>query len=687
MFNLYNGPHPGFWSRPQSFEDVAVGFHSNADGDLSHSTFDDYNQAIHQLGADFVNAGEEDIFSAVEKWAQWSQSSPSAAASSAAAIFGVSHIASTQGGSVDGGTTAVRGAGTATAGGFFSSGTESVGGASPSAAQQAAGSNLGDGIQALTAAAPDERVAITDDYLNREQDSKTPKNDDPSKRQDSAPQRSDTPASLLGKDMPAKGGSASAPTPESPFPYEPDPRTPGQLAAQKSFGNQPTVGPDGMHPTPKGNADTASSNTGGFFDPMTTPPPAPQAPAQPAPPMPPAAPPLRQADIRPSQYTDYRPGRGGVDYSPSGPQMHSVSAGDPEGPGPGASAGGGGRGFDSAALNAFSGEVTRAPQVATGELPPQPPPGPKYIAVPFAYDAPDEASSHYFIPSAKYFRSRNMVYDAGAELWLGLGNLMGLTISELGTAVSPGFYYREIAPGDQTGADFLDIYSAQAHVTGAAQAFELGLSHLATIAESTLSPSNWTPTLTAGGVPWVVHRTWLLDEGELVEASEGQSVLNNLEQYLPSQQADAQPTATSAKDLEQYIGPQPAEPRPAASPQRDPAKVLTGLVEEWTERLTKDPKEAMRFLSREEQLAPRFLGPANFGKALERAVGEQVDLYHSDILKYVGGPNQPDFKGLGAFQGRTFDITTYRGQQSHYARPYGSKLELILYDSLTKAWP
>jgi hypothetical protein len=99
-----------------------------------------------------------------------------------------------------------------------------------------------------------------------------------------------------------------------------------------------------------------------------------------------------------------------------------------------------------------------------------------------------------------------------------------------------------------------------------------------------------------------------------------------------------------------------------------------------------DPSKAAQFLSQAEQLAGPRLNAANFGKALERMVGADVRTNWSRVLTYVGGPKAPDFVGVGAAAGRTFDITTFRQAAVHYARPYGGTLELILYET-PKGWP
>jgi hypothetical protein len=75
-----------------------------------------------------------------------------------------------------------------------------------------------------------------------------------------------------------------------------------------------------------------------------------------------------------------------------------------------------------------------------------------------------------------------------------------------------------------------------------------------------------------------------------------------------------------------------------------------------------------------------------FGRAVEYMVGGKVQAGYPDILEYAGKGPGPDFKGVGSAAGQVFDITTYFGQDSHYARGYGPNLVLILYDA-PSAWP
>jgi hypothetical protein len=101
----------------------------------------------------------------------------------------------------------------------------------------------------------------------------------------------------------------------------------------------------------------------------------------------------------------------------------------------------------------------------------------------------------------------------------------------------------------------------------------------------------------------------------------------------------------------------------------DAADILQGLVAKYRTALAANPALAAKFLSEGEQLAGRAMNAANFGKALERAVGADVQANYPGLLRYVGGSGQPDFLGVGAASGRAFDITTFLQQAAHYARP------------------
>ena len=121
----------------------------------------------------------------------------------------------------------------------------------------------------------------------------------------------------------------------------------------------------------------------------------------------------------------------------------------------------------------------------------------------------------------------------------------------------------------------------------------------------------------------------------------------------------------------------------------DAASVLQRLTDARVVQLTNNPALAAKVLSPPQANAlarDPGLAPAMFGRALERLVAIDAQTQYSRLFQYVGRRPGPDFQGLGLAAGRIFDITTYLGQAAHYARPYGSALELILYE-VPKAWP
>jgi hypothetical protein len=123
-------------------------------------------------------------------------------------------------------------------------------------------------------------------------------------------------------------------------------------------------------------------------------------------------------------------------------------------------------------------------------------------------------------------------------------------------------------------------------------------------------------------------------------------------------------------------------------PPQDPHEILANLVAKYRDAFAASSLLAAGFLSVSEQTSGPAFNAANFGKALERAVAADVEANYSNILRHVSEPGKegPDFVGVGAASGRTFDITTYLSQEAHYARPYGENLELILYDR-PPLWP
>jgi hypothetical protein len=116
----------------------------------------------------------------------------------------------------------------------------------------------------------------------------------------------------------------------------------------------------------------------------------------------------------------------------------------------------------------------------------------------------------------------------------------------------------------------------------------------------------------------------------------------------------------------------------------DAGKVLQNMTTQQADRLAANPSLAKTVLSPAEYRAAQAsakVAPMNYGKAVERMVGQAVDdPLHSQILRWNGGRRGPDFSGVGPGNaGRTFDITTPRGIPSHVARPYGGLLEFATY--------
>ena len=60
--------------------------------------------------------------------------------------------------------------------------------------------------------------------------------------------------------------------------------------------------------------------------------------------------------------------------------------------------------------------------------------------------------------------------------------------------------------------------------------------------------------------------------------------------------------------------------------------------------------------------------------------GLPLDEIYRQLFNPVGGPNQPDFVGLGVAAGLNFDITTPAQIGPHLARPgYGQGLNVVTY--------
>jgi hypothetical protein len=116
----------------------------------------------------------------------------------------------------------------------------------------------------------------------------------------------------------------------------------------------------------------------------------------------------------------------------------------------------------------------------------------------------------------------------------------------------------------------------------------------------------------------------------------------------------------------------------------DARAVLQNITTAQNARLAANPQLARTVLSsRELSAAARNPGlmPANYGKAIERLVADEVrnSPLHRSILRPVGGPRNPDFVGVGSSNGMNFEITTPRSVASHMTRPYGPGLNVVTY--------
>jgi hypothetical protein len=155
----------------------------------------------------------------------------------------------------------------------------------------------------------------------------------------------------------------------------------------------------------------------------------------------------------------------------------------------------------------------------------------------------------------------------------------------------------------------------------------------------------------------------------------------------------ATPTSETSSDtsVPAPINPTPAPPTattttaPSASPAIDPVQTLQNLTDEQSAALNANPSLAQTVLSPGEinavQTRP-YLNPVAYGNAVQRLVDRQIvnSPTYSSILQPVGGPNNPDYIGVGSAEGMNFDITTPGQVNAHLARPgYGQGLNIITY--------
>ncbi|MBI2394643.1 MAG: hypothetical protein HYV09_34055, partial [Deltaproteobacteria bacterium] len=145
-------------------------------------------------------------------------------------------------------------------------------------------------------------------------------------------------------------------------------------------------------------------------------------------------------------------------------------------------------------------------------------------------------------------------------------------------------------------------------------------------------------------------------------------------------------SVTPLKSLPSFI---PARPSPVIVVVNNDARaILERTTDHWVRELAENPELLKRLLKPGELRSVqcgRFVS-ANFGKALERAVAEDLEMTASNLFKHVGhtarrGKPIWDFEGLGQAAGRKFDVTTVKDLSSHMARPYGKEVEFVLYEA------
>jgi hypothetical protein len=117
-----------------------------------------------------------------------------------------------------------------------------------------------------------------------------------------------------------------------------------------------------------------------------------------------------------------------------------------------------------------------------------------------------------------------------------------------------------------------------------------------------------------------------------------------------------------------------------------PRAVLQGLTTRANADLLANPELYKSVLTRAEfaagQRAPH-LANMQHGNALERLTARYVGRSPEarQMFQYKGGPNNPDFVGIGPARGMNFDITTAKQINAHLARPgYGQGLQICTYE-------
>jgi len=117
---------------------------------------------------------------------------------------------------------------------------------------------------------------------------------------------------------------------------------------------------------------------------------------------------------------------------------------------------------------------------------------------------------------------------------------------------------------------------------------------------------------------------------------------------------------------------------------RTPAEILQSITTAQNAKLAANPALARTVLSPAEYAAGEkaaSVARLQWGNAVERLAAREIadSPQWRAMFRHVGGPNRPDFVGVGRAAGMTFDITTPGQVASHLARPYGSGMRIATY--------
>jgi RHS repeat-associated protein len=117
------------------------------------------------------------------------------------------------------------------------------------------------------------------------------------------------------------------------------------------------------------------------------------------------------------------------------------------------------------------------------------------------------------------------------------------------------------------------------------------------------------------------------------------------------------------------------------------AETFQSVVTKVNAELRRNPELARQVLSPEEIAAIQdepWLAKVHYGNAVERLVAQEIRASPSlrRLFEHLGGPNRPDFRGIGDAQGLYFDITTTKQVIPHFKRPYGDNLIVTPYEPI-----